>query len=63
MRAITVRDAAALCSVSPGTIRRWADEGIIPSYRLPSGHRRFPPLKVIQFARKLVDGQPGGNGN
>lgn len=63
MNAITVRDAATLCDVSPHTVRRWADAGIIPSYRLPSGHRRFNPLKILRFARELEGQKHGGNGD
>jgi excisionase family DNA binding protein len=33
--------AAAIAGVSQSTIRRWADEGRIASYRTAGGHRRF----------------------
>ena len=33
--------AAAIAGVSLSTIRRWADEGRIASYRTAGGHRRF----------------------
>ena len=54
--AFTVRTAAELLSVSPDTVRRWADRGILTSYRLPSGHRRFEPAKVLKFRQKLLNG-------
>jgi excisionase family DNA binding protein len=34
--------AAERIGVSPETIRRWADEGLIPSWRTPKGTRRIP---------------------
>lgn len=35
------RQVAALFGVSTDTVTRWADDGLIPVHRLPSGHRRF----------------------
>src|SRR5947209_20567617 len=34
-------EAAALTGLSVSTLRRWADEGRLPSYRTQGGHRRF----------------------
>ena len=33
--------AAAIAGVSISTLRRWADEGRVPSFRTAGGHRRF----------------------
>lgn len=38
---LSVHDASAKMGVSPATLRVWADEGRIESYRTPGGHRRF----------------------
>lgn len=38
---LTTRDVARLLGVSHGTVRRWADDGLLPSYRTPNGQRRF----------------------
>lgn len=35
------REVAALFGVSTYTVTRWADDGLIPVHRLPSGHRRY----------------------
>ena len=40
--------AAAIAGVSVSTLRRWADEGRLPSFRTPGGHRRFRIADVQQ---------------
>jgi DNA-binding transcriptional MerR regulator len=37
----TSREAATKVHVSVGTIRDYARRGILPSYKLPSGERRY----------------------
>jgi excisionase family DNA binding protein len=34
-------EAARLLGVSPTTLRRWADDGVVRSFVTPGGHRRF----------------------
>jgi excisionase family DNA binding protein len=43
--------AAAIAGVSVSTLRRWADEGRVPSFRTAGGHRRF---RVADLRRALV---------
>lgn len=43
--------AAAIAGVSISTLRRWADEGRVPAFRTPGGHRRF---RVADLQRALV---------
>jgi excisionase family DNA binding protein len=38
---VGLRTAAALAGVSVSTVRRWADQQRIPTYRTAGGHRRF----------------------
>ena len=38
---LSLGPASRLVGVDPDTLRRWADEGRIPSYATPGGHRRF----------------------
>lgn len=40
MRYYSVEQAAGMSGFHPNTIRRWADDGTIPSYRTKGGHRR-----------------------
>ena len=51
---LTVRSIADLLNVSPSTVRRWADMGLLGSYKLPSGHRRFEPGAVLRFRQQLL---------
>ncbi len=58
---LTVKGAASKVGVSPDTMRRWADAGLLLSFRLPSGHRRFDPAVVEAFAHGLRErGSDGG---
>src|SRR5450756_2596768 len=34
-------EASRLLGIAPGTLRRWADDGRIPVFNTPGGHRRF----------------------
>lgn len=38
---VGLSEAAAIAGVSSSTLRRWADEGRVPSFRTAGGHRRF----------------------
>ena len=38
---VTLTDACRLLGVSPSTVRRWADSGMVRTFVTPGGHRRF----------------------
>ncbi len=38
---IGLGEASRLLGIAPGTLRRWADEGRVPVFTTPGGHRRF----------------------
>lgn len=38
---IGLGEASSLLGIAPGTLRRWADEGRVPVFTTPGGHRRF----------------------
>ena len=43
---LTLSEASSLLGVHPATLRTWADEGYIQSFRTPGGHRRFLASEV-----------------
>jgi len=43
---LTTSDVARLYEVSPSTIRRWADQGLIPTVLTPSGQLRYPAAAI-----------------
>ena len=51
---LTVREVARLLHIHNNTVRRWADHGIIRSYRITTrGDRRFKKQDIIDFIGKL----------
>jgi excisionase family DNA binding protein len=53
-RLLTVAQAAERLGISPQTVRRWADEGLIPMARTPTGHRRFDPDQIESVAASMT---------
>jgi excisionase family DNA binding protein len=45
---LNISEAAAMLGVSVGTVRAWADKGLIPHQKLPSGYRRFTEGDIAQ---------------
>lgn len=60
-RWLTLTEAARQLGIHPTTLRRWADNGDIPVYITPGGHRRFIEDDITTFMgnRSLVS-QSGG---
>lgn len=48
-RTITTDEAARLAGVTASTIKRWADEGLLPCVKTAGGHRRFRVEDVRSF--------------
>ncbi len=46
-------EAARMLEVSPKTVSRWADKGLIPCVTTLGGHRRFLRSTVEQFQREM----------
>jgi excisionase family DNA binding protein len=38
---LALGEASRMLGVDPDTLRRWADEGRVPAFTTPGGHRRF----------------------
>ncbi len=43
---LSLRDAAAMLGVHPGTVRVWSDKGLLPVHRTKGGHRRFKRTEI-----------------
>lgn len=56
---LTSTELAKLLSVSPATIRRWANSGLLPAERTAGGHRRFSRAVAERLARQTVRHQLG----
>ena len=54
---IGLGEASRLLGIAPGTLRRWADEGRIPVFTTPGGHRRFARSTLSAL---LPAARPGG---
>lgn len=52
-RWLSIRDACALLGVDQSTLRRWTDEGRVPVFLTPGGHRRY----VEDDLRALMAGE------
>jgi excisionase family DNA binding protein len=48
---LTSAQAARLLGVTPATVKRWTDAGLIPCARTVGAHRRFRAEDVVRFAR------------
>jgi excisionase family DNA binding protein len=47
-------EVAAILQVSPKTISRWAQQGLLPCQRTLGGHRRYPEPAIRELAASLV---------
>lgn len=58
---LTPQQVADLLGVSPSTVRRWEEAGVLtPKRRLPgSGHRRYDRAAVEQLLAE-TEGEPAG---
>lgn len=59
---LSVGQAARLVGLSPRTVRKWLDTGLISGYRVPgSKHRRVERKVLLKFAEEY--GVPIGMGS
>jgi excisionase family DNA binding protein len=60
-RLLTSTEAADFLGASPTSVKRWADEGMLPCVRTAGRHRRFTQEDLERFARDRM-GVPGRGG-
>jgi excisionase family DNA binding protein len=48
---LSIRQASDLLGVNPTTLRHWADQGQVRSFRTPGGHRRFSENDLLAVFR------------
>ena len=57
---LTLGQAAKYLGVAQSTIRKWSDQGLLPAFYTPGGHRRFRRRDLDSFlARSGRGGKPG----
>ena len=50
---LTVSEAADFLGVSPASVRKWSDAGLLPAYRTPGGQRRYELDELVEFRSSL----------
>ena len=50
---LSIGQAAERLGVSVGTLRSWADKGLVKMIRLPSGYRRFTEDEIDRIRREM----------
>jgi excisionase family DNA binding protein len=57
---LTLGQAARFLGVAQSTIRKWSDQGRVPAFYTPGGHRRFRRSDLEAFIERSGPGQRGG---
>ena len=52
MKYLTSKEVAILMGVNVSTIKRWTDDGKLPCYQTPGGHRKFILSHINEFLAK-----------
>ncbi len=48
-RWLSINEACKLLGVDQSTLRRWSDDGKVPVFRTPGGHRRYAEDELLAF--------------
>lgn len=59
-RWLSLKQACALLGVNANSLRAWADQGEIRSFRTPGGHRRFAEADLLALTQNAHRGVPPG---
>jgi len=55
---LSLGEASRILGITPGTLRRWADEGQVATFVTPGGHRRFPRSVIESLVPHLRARRP-----
>jgi excisionase family DNA binding protein len=53
-RLLTRSEVAELFQVSPSTVTRWAEAGLLPTIKTLGGHRRYEAKAVLAMAKQFI---------
>jgi excisionase family DNA binding protein len=59
-RYLRTAQVAELLQVSPKTVSRWAQEGMLPYFRTLGGHRRYPEAEIRALLETLSEPSSAG---
>jgi len=59
-KVLNIAEAASILGVHKNTLRTWADRGIVPHIKLPSGYRRFRQSEMRRMAEEMEQGSTEG---
>lgn len=51
-RLMSTSEVAQILGVSHATIKRWTDDGTLPCFRSPGGHRKFRDRDIREFVSR-----------
>ena len=49
---LTSHEVGALLQMDPSSVVKWVNDGILPAYRTPGGHRRIRSSDLLNFLRE-----------
>ena len=59
---LTLGQAAKFLGVAQSTIRKWSDQGRVPAFYTPGGHRRYKRGDLDRFLERSGPSSAGGGG-
>lgn len=57
-RLLNVGQAAEYLGVSPASLRKWSNDGLVPTYRTPGGQRRYAREDLDVFIDSMRETAP-----
>lgn len=55
---LNVGQAAAYLGISPASLRKWSNDGLIATYRTPGGQRRYSRDDLDRFIESMREPMP-----